>query len=476
MGCIHDGGDAFWRLRRILLSASLLCSVMSALVTAGPATTKTTARPIKIVNNSGSRAGLYWVQPDTRETFLMSNPDIISGADFALDSFIGHEFEARELPAAKTGMCKSEDQTCRNGFFKVSENDEQVITIGKGFEVEFLDDQIRAKMEANSLVRSCREKAKIRLERAETNTAKLQNALDYLAECVEGEVAETLSKANEEINFQAKIRTSMAVNMENYTCFDTDLNTTESMRTERWHGSIDRRSREVQVLLDRPASKIIFVKDFISHAECDAMTEAAVTELHQATVADGKGGSQLSEHRKAMQAGIKVDWEKEKHGDHIAILSRRVYDFTNHVLDLDIKENGQEDLMSIQYFGRGINDTEPDRYTPHCDGDCTGLPHKSGTRMATMVMYCSIPEVGGHTNFRNAGVHVKPTTGGAVFFSYIDPEKRTTDKGFTEHSGCPVLKGEKKIVTQWIRLGVDDDNPWNSFNSLGLQKSEVNDQ
>ncbi len=45
------------------------------------------------------------------------------------------------------------------------------------------------------------------------------------------------------------------------------------------------------------------------------------------------------------------------------------------------------------------------------------------------------------------------------------------DSGFTEHSGCPVYEGEKKIVTQWIRLGVDNDNPWDSFNtckSVGL--------
>ena len=39
------------------------------------------------------------------------------------------------------------------------------------------------------------------------------------------------------------------------------------------------------------------------------------------------------------------------------------------------------------------------------------------------------------------------------------------DSGFTEHSGCPVIEGEKKIVTQWVRLGVDDENPWNSFNT-----------
>ena len=29
----------------------------------------------------------------------------------------------------------------------------------------------------------------------------------------------------------------------------------------------------------------------------------------------------------------------------------------------------------------------------------------------------------------------------------------------------PYLEGEKKIVTQWIRYGVDHENPWDSFNT-----------
>jgi hypothetical protein len=88
-----------------------------------------------------------------------------------------------------------------------------------------------------------------------------------------------------------------------------------------------------------------------------------------------------------MQAGIRVPWENEAQGNPIARLSRRVYDYTNFVLGLNLEEHGQEDLMSIQYFGRGDNETIPDRYLPHCDGDCTGLPFKMGTRMATVVMY-----------------------------------------------------------------------------------------
>lgn len=93
--------------------------------------------------------------------------------------------------------------------------------------------------------------------------------------------------------------------------------------------------------------------------------------------------------------------------------------------------------------------------------------------MATTVMYCETADEGGHTNFRNAGVHVKPERGNAIFFSYIDPQTKVMDTGFTEHSGCPVFAGSKKIVTQWIRLGVDHDNPWDSFNTLGVKKSDL---
>ena len=80
-------------------------------------------------------------------------------------------------------------------------------------------------------------------------------------------------------------------------------------------------------------------------------------------------------------------------------------------------------------------------------------------------MYCDVPTNGGATNFRNAGVHIVPTAGAATFFSYINPETKLMDTGFSEHSGCPVIEGEKKIITQWIRLGVDNLNPWNSFNT-----------
>jgi hypothetical protein len=289
------------------------------------------------------------------------------------------------------------------------------------------------------------------------------DAVQMVSECVSESVALEMEKANEEISFQASLRTQMADHFENATCADFELPSSEPLDTNIWR--YKGVSRKVDTLLERDASKVHVIKHFISEEECNAMEESAASSLHRATVADGKGGSELSPNRKAMQAGIKIPWQKEEDGNPLATLSRKVYDYVNHVLDLDIEEHGQEDLMSIQYEGRGENETVPDRYMPHCDGDCNGMPHKEGQRVATIVMYCTIPEKGGATNFRNSGLHVVPERFSATFFSYIDPDTLTMDNAFTEHSGCPVVEGEKKIVTQWVRLGVDKENPWDSFNT-----------
>lgn len=423
------------------------------------------SRKFQILNEGQSKVELYWIHPQTRDAVIMSNPDIIPGAEFPLDSFVAHEFEVREL------KCQTDIGSCKKCGFAVSSNEDQVVRINNDIECLFEDNKVKARKEAEDMVADCHKEALDKVNSA--SNADVTQAMKDLVSCVQGGVAEKLEDINEEIAFQSTVRKDIAGQLENYTCMDDTMDSSPTIEEKMWRHDQDpgAGTRRVQIKHERPASKIHVIENFIMEDECIAMEEAAKKSLHRATVADGRGGSKYSENRKALQAGITVNWQKEKDGDPIARLSRRVYDYTNDVLGLNIEEHGQEDLMSIQYEGRGKNDTEPDRYTPHCDGDCTGLPHKEGTRMATMVMYCTVADQGGHTNFRNAGVHVKPQSGNAIFFSYIDPKARVMDTGFTEHSGCPVFEGEKKIVTQWIRLGVDKENPWNSFNTLGIKHS-----
>ena len=83
------------------------------------------ARSIQIMNEGGRRVDVHWVHPDTGEMVLQTTPDILHGASFALNSFIGHTFGVRELPAKKTGVCAGEDQTCRVDHFTVNSNQDQ---------------------------------------------------------------------------------------------------------------------------------------------------------------------------------------------------------------------------------------------------------------------------------------------------------------------------------------------------------------
>mmetsp|Transcript_49487 Transcript_49487/g.74672 ORF Transcript_49487/g.74672 Transcript_49487/m.74672 type:complete len:396 (-) Transcript_49487:3420-4607(-) len=336
----------------------------------------------------------------------------------------------------------------------------KAVYVEPGIEAVFEDDKVRAQESASEMLTECQNEA---LEAVGSSSSSAESAIAGLVECVEYSIAEKIKKASDEVSFQTTVRKRMGDLLENYTCADYELNTTEAESTDTWYS--EGVTRNVDILINRPASKVHVVKNFIDEEECLAMEEAAKPTLHRATVADGTGGSELSKNRKALQAGVKVPWDLERAGDPIARVSRRVYNYVNYVLDLDIDEHGQEDLMSIQYTGRGEDEEEPDRYMPHCDGDCTGLEFKHGNRMATIVMYCTIPEKGGATNFNKAGLHVVPEKGSATFFSYIDPETHVMDKGFTEHSGCPVIEGEKKIVTQWVRLGVTKQTPWTAYNT-----------
>jgi hypothetical protein len=166
-------------------------------------------------------------------------------------------------------------------------------------------------------------------------------------------VENALVERAEEVTFQAEVRRDLAKLFEQYTCLDSELESSEPIREDEWYSEFEDKTRDVKILHDRPASKIHIIEDFINDEECQAMQDAAESELSRAVVSDGAGGSTYSENRKAMQAGITVPWDKETLGHPIARISRRVYSYAEHILGLGIDEKGQEDLMSIQYFGKG---------------------------------------------------------------------------------------------------------------------------
>jgi len=442
-------------------------------------------------NESDDYISIHWVDPRTQATSLIKG-NIKPHTAFTLNSYLAHRFEAWQERDPATGLCGvADDEECKISTFQVTESPEQAFIIRNGLQIETV--KVSRTQKSNALLKhidldavqdpintltECKERATQRLKElsgSDNDETKMKTIHDDLHDCMTVGLAPRIKASLDEVEFERTLRLEASGIAENFTCVNIGLESSPDVETEEWTSQKDGVTRTVHKKLQRDASRIHVVENFASPAECEAMETEAEKDLHVAATADGKGGSKISAGRKAMQAGIKPKFTEE--GDPlddnlISILSKRVYEYTNHVLDLNITHHGQEPLMSIQYFGRGKHDIEPDRYTPHCDGRCNGEDHIYGGRMATMVMYCTIPEKGGFTNFQNANVHVKPNSGSAVFFSYFDPLTNFTDNGLTQHSGCPVYEGEKKIITQWVRYGVNKETPHTAFNTLTVLKSE----
>jgi hypothetical protein len=109
------------------------------------------------------------------------------------------------------------------------------------------------------------------------------------------------------------------------------------------------------------------------------------------------------------------------------------------------------------------------RYDHRCDE-----AHINRIYIIASCISLQVPELGGATTFTKADVFVKPEPGMATFFSYKDIVGGKMDDGFTEHSGCPVLRGEKWITTVWMREGVTEEESWEKYDPSGIEIMKEN--
>ena len=463
-------------------------------------------RTVQVINQSGQHVSVEWVHPLSGQTIPMGKATH-HGHQVTLNTFVNHTFvvvpsqtnhdaekqEPPELPVPTSNHASSSSpQEQVTITISPDTSRHQVFVLRQGMVLEEQQEETEQSpprenasssqshtttMVHDRVIRDCQAQA---LEALSSSKQQNQHKdlIHDLSACLTRHTANVLVEANDALQQEQRLRLDVSHATENYTCTDPHRATSPPIAVETWtnrHELATNFSHDhvVHVLHRRASSQIHLVHNFISPNECQAIQQAAAQTLHRGTVADGKGGSRLSDNRKAWQAGSTPHWHLlEK--DPIAIVSHRILSYTNHATGYNLSHEGQEDLMSIQYFGHGTADPTPDRYMPHCDGECSGRPHKTGGRVATMVLYCDAPTLGGGTNFQNAGVLVQPTVGAAAFFSYYNPTTQLMETGLTSHSGCPVLEGTKRIAVQWMRMGVNAENPWDSFdtNTMKLESSQ----
>ena len=132
------------------------------------------------------------------------------------------------------------------------------------------DRRQEAQNKADELLSKCREEIGKKSERTDMSAME---KIDAISECMEVKMEEALSIHQDEVDFQAKIRTEMADQIVPFACADTEFDSTEEIYNRTWkneeiEGYV--KSYTTRFLHERPLSTIFVIDKFASNNECKA--------------------------------------------------------------------------------------------------------------------------------------------------------------------------------------------------------------
>ena len=127
-------------------------------------------------------------------------------------------------------------------------------------------------------------------------------------------------------------------------------------------------------------------------------------------------------------------YENHKFDDFVA--------YTKAKISRTLKVRSQRfEFLQMQKYSSG------EQYKHHHDYFFQG-PEALNNRLGTVIIYLNDNFSGGETKFHKLGFSVTPKLGRALYFQYnYSPDENL----LTEHSGEPIIEGEKFIVTAWFR-------------------------
>lgn len=196
--------------------------------------------------------------------------------------------------------------------------------------------------------------------------------------------------------------------------------------------------REVRVLLRVTTPTLAVLDAVLSDAECDELIRRSADKLQRSTTVDPvHGGYEVIAARSSEGTYFPVNAD-----DFIARLDRRIAELMNCPV-----ENGEG--LQVLHYGEG------GEYQPHFDYFTPGDPGSEtqmvvgGQRVSTLLIYLNDVVEGGATVFPMLGLRVTPKKGMAVYFEYSNSDGQVDP--LTLHGGEPVEKGEKWIITKWMR-------------------------
>ena len=166
-----------------------------------------------------------------------------------------------------------------------------------------------------------------------------------------------------------------------------------------------------------------------NEAECDFLIDVAKPQLAPSRVVDPQTGQLVANPvRTSDAAGFPLMAESPA----IHALCRRLASASG------TQVNQGEPLQILRY-------RPGQEYRPHFDA----IEGADNQRILTFLVYLNDDYRGGETRFESTGIEFKGRKGDGLLFRNANTEGQPDLR--SQHTGLPVLKGEKFLASRWIR-------------------------
>lgn len=202
--------------------------------------------------------------------------------------------------------------------------------------------------------------------------------------------------------------------------------------------TIDINGHIVRLVMSHNNPPVMIFDNVLTADECDELIQLSKSKIKKSTVVDNETGAEtFNKHRTSSGSSFKI-----AENDLIQKIEDRISILMNQPV-----ENG-EGIQVLNYQVGGEYRAHFDYFDPAHKGSKRHLA-KGGQRVSTMVIYLNDVKSGGETTFPEIGLTVNPKKGSAVYFEYCNSKGQVDKKSL--HAGCPVIEGEKWILTKWVR-------------------------
>lgn len=192
-----------------------------------------------------------------------------------------------------------------------------------------------------------------------------------------------------------------------------------------------------RVLSQGPA--IFAIDGFLPPEVCDWMIARAGTMVEPALVYDHETGSG---RRESVRTNTAAQFDLQKMDVVLALVRERI------ARAAGLPVPGLEWTQVLHYDVGQTFDWHVDWLDPATPGYATDLAAR-GQRIATFLVFLNDDFEGGETAFEAGGLRHRGRKGGALLWANTLPDGSIDRR--TRHAGLPPTKGEKWVLSQWLR-------------------------